>query len=63
MSIATGFLDFLGGSFNCANLRALNLKEHGKDIKDYTTPGKITYFDGLTDTYATGKEPFPGGAW
>lgn len=63
-TVHAGYLDYMGGSFNCANLRTLNLKEHGKDIKDYTGPGKVQYCDGLANTWATRKEePYPGGAW
>lgn len=60
----TGYHEFMGGAFSCANLRALNLKEHGKDIKDYTSPDKVEYCDGLAETWATRTgEPYTGGAW
>jgi hypothetical protein len=32
-------------------------------MRDYTAPGKITYCDGLANTWAQAKEQFPGGAW
>lgn len=64
LTAIAGYLAFMGGSFNCANLRTLNLKEHGKDIRDYTGPAQVQYCDGLADTWAVRSgEPFPGGAW
>ncbi|KAH8833078.1 hypothetical protein DL96DRAFT_1811622 [Flagelloscypha sp. PMI_526] len=54
----------MGGHFVCVNIRCVDLKAIGKDIKDLTAPEKMNYCNGLGGTWATRKgEQWPGGAW
>ncbi|KAH8832633.1 hypothetical protein DL96DRAFT_1582878 [Flagelloscypha sp. PMI_526] len=57
-------MSFMGGHAISINVRCLDLKAIGKDIKDLTTPEKMNYYDGLGGTYKNQKgEQWPGGAW
>lgn len=61
---ATGYVEVMGGEFMSVNVRTFDLKPTGLDLKDLTELSKMTYYDGLSNTWGVKVgEPWPMGAW